>query len=327
VRVNKCFRAFASRREADRFVEEGRVRVNGVIATTGDRVCPGDVVELDGRPVAWEELQAELLPLPPPGGAAALGGSAGVALAAAGGAARGAAAASAAGDAAPLPLEERFLYLKYWKPRGVVCTSDTRVAGNLTDAVGADAADSAGAGRVFCVGRLDKDSTGLLLLTNDGRVPNAVLRASTKHAKVYRVTAHAHVSDAHIAELAAGVVITTTAQRDGGAARPLTARTRPCGVARDGRDGGRTLLFTLREGRNRQIRKMLAALGYDTLALQRLRFMGIDLSGLRPGEWRPLNEAEMGDVRRAVRAASAAAAAVAAGQRAERDDAEEESDE
>jgi 23S rRNA pseudouridine2604 synthase len=326
--VNKCFRAFASRREADRYVEEGRVRVNGSLAAPGDRVFPGDAVELDGRAVAWEELRAELLPLAPPGAAAALGGGgdgdgdAGDALAAA------STPAVAAGDALPLPLEERFLYLKYWKPRGVVCTSDTRVAGNLTDAVGAGAAGAGGAGRVFGVGRLDKDSTGLLLLTNDGRVPNAVLRASTQHAKVYRVTAHAAVSDEHVAELAAGVVITTTAQRDGGAARPLTARTRACSVARDGRDSGRTLLITLREGRNRQIRKMLAALGYDTLALQRLRFMGIDLGGLRPGEWRPLNEAEMGDVRRAVRAASAAAAAAAvAAAQEEWEDAAEEGDE
>jgi 23S rRNA pseudouridine2604 synthase len=298
VRVNKCFRAFASRREADRYVEEGRVLLNGATAGAGDRVRPGDVVTLDGRVIAWQTLQAELLPPTPSASSPSSPSSP---------------AGSDAGDDVPLPLESRFSYLLYWKPRGIVSTSDTRVAGNLTAAMAAAGVREA---RMFSVGRLDKDSTGALLLTNDGRLPNAVLRAATHHEKLYRVTANVPVTDAHVAQLAAGVVITTLAQRDG-TVKPLTARTLPCDVRRDERpDGrpvrgadGRTLLITLREGRNRQIRKMLSALGYDTLLLHRLRFMHIGLGDLRPGEWRVLTEAEMRGVRAAVRAAGAAAAA------------------
>ena len=118
------------------------------------------------------------------------------------------------------------------------------------------------------------------------------------------------------------MVITTVAQRDG-VAKPLTAPTLPCEVVRDASapDRGRcTLLITLREGRNRQIRRMLDALGYDTLALHRLRFMRIGLGRLRPGSWAPLSEAEMRDIRVAVRAAGAAAGAAGAAQEADADD-------
>ena len=101
------------------------------------------------------------------------------------------------------------------------------------------------------------------------------------------------------------MVITTVAQRDG-VAKPLTARTRPCAVERDyGVHGGCSLLFTLQEGRNRQIRRMLDAVGLNTVALHRTRFMSIGLEGLQPGQTAPLSEAEMRDIRCAVRAAAA----------------------
>jgi pseudouridine synthase len=128
---------------------------------------------------------------------------------------------------------------------------------------------------------------------------------------VYLVTANRPVADTDVAALAAGVVITTLAQRDR-TTKALTAATRPCGAERAG-GGGRRLRLTLREGRNRQVRRMLAALGYETVALHRESFMGVGLRGLRgEGAWRALDAEEMAAVRRAVRAAEGRAAASAA---------------
>lgn len=164
--------------------------------------------------------------------------------------------------------------------------------------------------RLFPVGRLDKESTGLLLLTSDGRLPNAALRHRAGQPKLYRVTADRPVHPADVEQLAAGVVITTVAQRDSGPGKPLTAPTLPCRVRADlGDPSGCTLLVELKEGRNRQIRRMLEALGYETRALHRVGFLGLGLAGLREGQWRELGEPEMRVVRRVVRAAAAASAA------------------
>lgn len=177
------------------------------------------------------------------------------------------------------------------------------------------------------MGRLDAASTGLLLLTSDGRVPNAVLRASASKSKVYRVVSGpGRVTDAHLEALRTGVVITTVAQRDGRRAAPLVAPTQPCEVVRIGAGGGATsgreLRITLKEGRNRQIRRMLGALGYETVSLHREQFMSVTLDELTEGGWRVLREKEMRGVRTAVREAARARAA-AAGGAAEADDEEE----
>ena len=174
--------------------------------------------------------------------------------------------------------KENHVYIKFWKPRGVTCTTDTGIKGNIIDALG-----HTGNERLFTVGRLDKDSEGLILLTNDGRVPNSINRADHAKEKIYDVVCSRSLSDSHIRQLARGVVITTTAQRDRGPPKTLTAPTRPCKVERM---GSKAFRIVLTEGRNRQIRRMCQALGFTVVRLHRLEIMGIGLDGLDgPGDW------------------------------------------
>jgi len=262
--VNKALRATHSRREADKLIDQGRVTVNGRVATQGSRLLPGDIVELDGRRVAWQRLN---LPT---------------------------------GEAAG---PRRFVWLKMWKPKGVVCTTDQRQKRNIIDAIG----DVPGVrDRFYPVGRLDADSTGLILLTSDGNLVNRLLRAGERKRKVYLVATDRRATDAEIRRLASGVTITTVAQRDG-KAKPLTAPTRPCIVERaqegtgdgygrrQGRRADDTLLrIVLEEGRNRQIRRMCEALGLRVVTLHRVGFSGINLDGCpRPGAWTFLTDAEI----------------------------------
>ena len=226
---------------------DGRVRINGATATNGDRVSAGDVVTLDGKPFA---LPASLLP-----------------------------------DSSDIAASH--IYLKYWKPRGVTCTTDARIPGNIIEAL-----DHPGEERLFPVGRLDKDSEGLILLTNDGRLPNAINRAEHAHSKLYEVQCNRPIAEAHLRQLANGVVITTTAQRDKGPPKTLTAPTLPCDVRRT---GSASFAITLQEGRNRQIRRMVKAVGgFDVVKLHRTSVMGIELSPelTRPGQWCELERRE-----------------------------------
>jgi ribosomal 50S subunit-recycling heat shock protein len=144
VRLNKCIPSL-SRRGADDAIEQGRVTINGVIAKCGDRVQRGDKVCLDGNPQQWE-------------------GS-----------------AKAKEEVIDINYDSRkFFYIKYWKPKGVTCTSDLSDKDNIINAGNFHLFPQ----RMFTVGRLDKDSTGLILLTSDGRVNNALLSPKTKQRKV-----------------------------------------------------------------------------------------------------------------------------------------------
>jgi len=239
-----------SRREADRLVQDERVRINGQLAKSGDRVFSGDIVTLDGKQVTWETL-AVVRP----------------------------------------ENKEQYAYIKYWKPKGVVCTTDTYQRGNIIDAVNHP-------DRIFPVGRLDKDSSGLILLTSDGRVCNAVSRASQDHEKVYRVDVKQPLHPDDLQKLAEGVVITTRISRDH-TNKLVTARTLPCYIEHTGK---RQLRMYLREGRNRQIRHMLATLGYEVEALHREKIMDIGLRGLAKGQWCPLDSSEMQQIRSALEA-------------------------
>jgi len=270
VRLNKCLPSL-SRRGADDAIAEGRVTVNGQPPTAGYKVQSGDVVKLDGKVQHWQ----------------------------------GAAVAKQHRPAAV--LEDRdFVYLKFWKGRGVTCTSDRQDRTNIIQAGRFDLFPQ----RVFTVGRLDKDSTGLILLTSDGRVNQAMLSPATKKEKIYTVEFDKAPTDAQMEKLRTGVVITTEAQGQHKAARPLTAKTRPCTVTKSDATGfaaGRTVEFTLMEGRNRQIRKMAEAVGLTVVRLHRTSFAGIGLKGLTEGNWCELSEKEMEVIQLAVQATSGGA--------------------
>eukprot|EP00191_Tetraselmis_sp_GSL018_P009893 CAMPEP_0177617724 /NCGR_PEP_ID=MMETSP0419_2-20121207/25092_1 /TAXON_ID=582737 /ORGANISM="Tetraselmis sp., Strain GSL018" /LENGTH=279 /DNA_ID=CAMNT_0019116369 /DNA_START=691 /DNA_END=1528 /DNA_ORIENTATION=- len=151
------------------------------------------------------------------------------------------------------------------------------------------------------VGRLDKDTSGLLLLTTDGRLVNAVCRASSGCEKTYLVRTRDPVADGELRRLREGVVITTEAKRDG-RAKLRTAKTLPCEANR-ARGTPNAVELTIREGRNRQIRRMFAAVGHEVTGLHRTSVMSISLSGLSPGSWKELSEREIAALRSAMESA------------------------
>ncbi|MGQ0384669.1 MAG: pseudouridine synthase [Gammaproteobacteria bacterium] len=186
-------------------------------------------------------------------------------------------------DGRPLPARRRAIYLALNKPRGITCTTERDVRGNILDFVRHRE-------RIFPIGRLDKDSEGLILLTNDGDIVNEILRAEHGHEKEYEVTVDRPVTPAFLSMMAAGV-------RIGG------EKTRPCTIARTGPASFRIVLT---QGLNRQIRRMCSALGWRAQALRRVRIMHIRLGALATGRWRELTDAE---VRPLLKAAAGRAAA------------------
>ena len=208
-----------SRREADRWIEQGRVTCNGKPATLGTQVADGDEVRVDGALVGVKRKQ---------------------------------------------------IYIALNKPVGITCTSEPDVKGNIIDLVGHSE-------RIFPIGRLDKDSEGLILLTNNGDIVNEILRSENNHEKEYLVTVDRPITDLALQMMAGGV-------------RIMGELTKPCQVTRIGRDGFRIILT---QGLNRQIRRMCSALGYKTVRLQRVRIINIHLGQMGVGKWRNLTPAEL----------------------------------
>lgn len=173
-------------------------------------------------------------------------------------------------DGHPLPAKKRAVYLALHKPRGVTSTTERDVDGNIVDFVGH-------AERIFPVGRLDKDSEGLILLTNDGDIVNEILRVEHGHEKEYRVTVEPDVTENFLAMMAKGV-------RIGG------EKTKPATVTRLSKNEFRIVLT---QGLNRQIRRMCSALGWRVKRLVRVRIMHIRLGELPAGRWRDLTDAEV----------------------------------
>ena len=161
------------------------------------------------------------------------------------------------------------VYIKYHKPVGVTTTSEPHVRRNIINEIRHPA-------RIFPIGRLDKDSSGLILLTNDGDIVNAILRVEHGHEREYHVEVDRDFDKDFLTKMAAGVEI-------------LGKKTRPCALKRLGA-GRFTIVLT--EGRNRQIRRMCRQLGYRVVALHRVRIMQTTLEGLGPGEWKDLSDEE-----------------------------------
>ena len=240
----------ASRREADRMIEAGRVEIrrksrrdeekNPVVkASPGDRVRHGDTVYVDGRELPKKE---------PPR-----------------------------------------VCLAYYKPRGVVCTLDRSIPGNLADAVDWPT-------HITYAGRLDKDSEGLLILTNDGALADRMMRASSQHEKEYVVTVDHALTQEFLKSMAEGVRIhlddeTTLRRHPGG----LHVTTRPAKVKRLSE---RKFTIVLTQGYNRQIRRMCRALGYGVSDILRTRVMNIRIGDLRAGSYRRLSAEELKELDR-----------------------------
>jgi 23S rRNA pseudouridine2604 synthase len=161
------------------------------------------------------------------------------------------------------------VYIKYHKPVGVTTTSESHVRRNIIDEIAHPA-------RIFPIGRLDKDSSGLILLTNDGDIVNSILRVEHGHEREYHVETDREFDRTFLTQMAAGVVI-------------LGKKTRPCLL---NRLGPRRFSIVLTEGRNRQIRRMCRELGYRVVALHRVRIMHVTLEGLSTGEWKDLSAEE-----------------------------------
>lgn len=164
----------------------------------------------------------------------------------------------------------RAVYIAFHKPVGIECTTDTRVHHNIVDFI-------AHPERIFPIGRLDKDSEGLILLTNDGDIVNPLLRVENSHEKEYEVTIDRPVSDEFIAQMSRGVEI-------------LGRQTLPCEIWRTGKN---QFHIVLKQGLNRQIRRMCDALGVTVRRLIRVRFVNIRLADIPTGRWRNLTSAEL----------------------------------
>ncbi|WP_025692996.1 23S rRNA pseudouridine(2604) synthase RluF [Paenibacillus zanthoxyli] len=179
-------------------------------------------------------------------------------------------------DGKRLVSESQTVYIVLNKPVGITSTTESHVKGNIVDFVGHHE-------RIFPIGRLDKDSEGLILLTNDGDIVNKILRAEGRHEKEYVVTVDRPITPSFIAGMSSGVKI-------------LGAKTLPCQVTRITE---RVFRIVLTEGKNRQIRRMCSAFGYEVRRLQRIRIMNIRLGNLQVGAWRDLTtaeKAELGDM-------------------------------
>lgn len=168
------------------------------------------------------------------------------------------------------PKKEKAVYLALNKPVGITTTTEQHIKGNIIDFVNYPK-------RIFPIGRLDKDSEGLIFLTNDGDIVNKILRAGNAHEKEYIVRVNKPIDTAFVRQMSGGLTI-------------MNERTLPCKVSVTGRQ---TFRIILTQGLNRQIRRMCEALEYAVTSLQRVRIMNIKLDKLAPGKWRYLSEPEI----------------------------------
>lgn len=229
VSLNKYISAsgFCSRREADAYIEAGRVTINDDIASTGNRVFEGDVVEIDGE---------------------------------------------------PLKKAAKTVYIAFNKPKGITSTTDPSDKTNIIAAIRHPQ-------RIFPIGRLDKDSEGLIFLTNNGDIVNKILRAGNRHEKEYLVSVSPDPTGEFFRKMAAGVRLIPE------------GKTLPCKVVPVGKH---SFKITLVQGFNRQIRRMSSSLGHKVTSLKRIRVMNVLLGDLPVGSWRYLTPEEIALIEAAV---------------------------
>ncbi|WPS87743.1 23S rRNA pseudouridine(2604) synthase RluF [Brevibacillus halotolerans] len=178
-------------------------------------------------------------------------------------------------DGKALGIKKEAIYIALNKPVGITCTTERHIKGNIIDFVNHPE-------RIFPIGRLDKDSEGLILLTNDGDIVNKILRAENNHDKEYIVTVDKPITDSFLKGMASGV-------------RILGTTTKPCQVQRMNE---RSFRIILTQGLNRQIRRMCQVFGYKVQRLQRIRIMNIHLDGIKKGEWRDVTTKELNQLLR-----------------------------
>ncbi|MCI5622773.1 MULTISPECIES: pseudouridine synthase [Anaerostipes] len=223
VRINKYLSqaGVCSRRQADVYVEQGKVLVDGIPAVSGTRVLPGQKVTFEGKPIS---------------------------------------------------IQEDLVFLAFHKPKGVVCTSSKIEKNNIIDYINYPV-------RIYPVGRLDKDSQGLILLTNDGEAANKIMKARNYHEKEYEVTVNKRIEKEFIDGMRRPVPLDE-----------IGAVTRSCQVRKEGPNQFRIILT---QGLNRQIRRMCEYFGYRVTKLKRVRIMNIHLGDLKEGEYRELTSDEL----------------------------------
>jgi 23S rRNA pseudouridine2604 synthase len=173
----------------------------------------------------------------------------------------------------PIKEKRKHVYIALNKPIGITSTTEQHIQGNIVDFVGHTE-------RIFPIGRLDKDSEGLILMTNDGDIVNRILRAEGRHEKEYIVTVDRAVTPSFLRGMSTGVKI-------------LGEMTLPCTVTRISE---RVFRIILTEGKNRQIRRMCSAFGYEVRKLKRIRIMNIHLGEQATGTWRELTLAEKSEL-------------------------------
>ena len=226
IRLNKFLSdaGYCSRREADRLVEQGVVKVNGKTAVMGQKVTINDSIMVKGKNISREEEQ---------------------------------------------------ILIALNKPVGIECTTDLNNPDNIVDFINFDK-------RIYPIGRLDKNSQGLILLTNDGSIVNNILKGSNSHEKEYVVTVDKPVTDDFIKKMSTGV-------------RIIDQVTRPCKVAKVKKH---VFNIVLTQGLNRQIRRMCGELGYNVQKLKRIRIMNIELGNLPVGQYRKVTDSELKELMR-----------------------------
>jgi len=229
MRLNKFLSSigFCSRRQADKYIENGKIYIDDSVAGLGTELY-------DKQKVYFEKTYI--------------------------------------GQIDDLKLKQRIV-LAVNKPRGIVCTSsDKDRAENIVDFINYPL-------RIYPVGRLDKDSEGLLLMTNDGSLVNALMKAKNHHEKEYMVEVNKDIDEAFLQSMSAGVYI-----------KELKVKTRKCYIEKNSE---KSFKIILTQGLNRQIRRMCESLGFKVLRLRRIRIVNITLGKLKTGEYRKLSTTEL----------------------------------